>query len=118
MCSKVDAFVKSQNLAQRRKARKVKLLILKDIFLAFLASLRENILFTRPSRLLQLSQDSVIEAYNLAIEKGYLEKASWLETFIDEEDMFYATETRETRPNLVREKTMRLARPSRHQIGA
>ena len=47
----LDGFVKSQNLAQRRKARKVNLLILKDIFLAFSASLRENILFTGPSSL-------------------------------------------------------------------
>ena len=40
-----DELVKSQNLAQRRKAYKVNLLILKNIFLAFSESLRENILF-------------------------------------------------------------------------
>ena len=44
-----DTHVKSQNLTQRRRARKVKLLILKDIFLAFLASLREKIVFTSSS---------------------------------------------------------------------
>jgi len=42
----IDGFVISQNLAQSRKGRKVNLLILKDIFLALLASLRENIVFT------------------------------------------------------------------------
>ena len=47
-----DELVKSQKLAQRRKARKANLLILKDISLAFSASLRENILFTGPSVLL------------------------------------------------------------------
>ena len=45
----IDELVISQNLAQRRKAHKVNLLILKDIFLAFSASLRENILFAGPS---------------------------------------------------------------------
>ena len=35
--TKVDGSVKSQNFAQRRKGRKVNLLILRDIFLAFFA---------------------------------------------------------------------------------
>jgi len=45
----IDGFVISQNLAQSRKGRKVNLLTLKDIFLAPLASLRENIVFRSSS---------------------------------------------------------------------
>ena len=49
--NKYDTFVKNQNLTQSRKVRKGNLLILKAILLAVLTSLRENILFTRPSNI-------------------------------------------------------------------
>ncbi len=39
-----------QNLTQSRKDRKDTLSIINDIFLAFLASLRENIVFTSSSK--------------------------------------------------------------------
>jgi len=48
---KADGFVINQNLAQSRKGRKVNLLTLKDIFLALLVSLRENIVFMSSSKL-------------------------------------------------------------------
>ena len=67
---------------------------------------------------LQLPQDKLIEAYHSAMVEGYLEKASWLESIIEEEDLSYVSETRETGPNIVRAKTVRLARPSLHQIGS
>ena len=47
--SMVDGFVKSQDLTPSRKGRKVNLLILNDFFLAYLASLRENVVFTNAS---------------------------------------------------------------------
>ena len=66
---------------------------------------------------LQMPQDKLIEARRLAIEKGYLDKASWLESFIDKEKV-NVRETGKTRPNLVRERLMRKARPSRYKIRA
>ena len=49
--SKADGVVKSQNLTQSRKARKGDLLKLINLFLAFLAPLRENTVFTNSSKL-------------------------------------------------------------------
>ena len=46
---KFDGFAKSQNLAPSRKERKGNLFKLNDIFLAFLASLRENRVITSSS---------------------------------------------------------------------
>ena len=68
-------------------------------------------------RLLQMPQSEIIEAYNLAIEQGYSYKASWLDSFIDDEtEEFYVSETRETGPNMVRERPLRQARLAHHQI--
>ena len=54
-------------------------------------------------RLLQMPQSKIIDAYHLAIEKGYLEKASMLLTFIDEEkEKLHDSETREVRPDIIR----------------
>jgi len=50
--SKIDGLVGSQNLTPSRKGRKLKYLILNDIFLAFLASLREDPAFVVSSRFL------------------------------------------------------------------
>ena len=65
-------------------------------------------------KFLRAPQDKLIEAYHSAMVEGYLEKVSWLESIIEEEDLSYVSETRETGPNIVREKTVRLARPSLH----
>ena len=51
---KIDEHVKSQNLAQSRKARKVNLLILCAIFLAFLAPSREKTVFTVLSKFISI----------------------------------------------------------------
>ena len=69
-------------------------------------------------RLLGMSQAKLIEAYNLALERGYPDKASFLSSFIndDTEDSFHVSETRKTRPNMVRERFMRKVRPSRYRM--
>ena len=70
-------------------------------------------------RLLQMPQSKIIEAYNLAIEQGFSGKVSWLESFIDDEtEEFYVKEAGKTRPSMVRERPLRKARPSRHQVRA
>jgi hypothetical protein len=50
---KYDGHVKSQNLTQRHNGRKSNILISCAIFLAFLASLRENIVFTISSSMVK-----------------------------------------------------------------
>ncbi len=63
-------------------------------------------------RLLQAPQAKLIEAYRLAIEKGYSEKAEWLKSFIEEnvEVLIHDPKTGETRPSLVRERPVRKVR--------
>lgn len=67
-------------------------------------------------KFLLMSQEQIKGAYNLAVEKGYLEKASWLKRFIDDEE--YYAETKEDGRDLVRKRPMRKARSARHQIRA
>ena len=68
-------------------------------------------------RLLQMPQSKIIEAYNLAIEQGLSDKASWLVSFFDDElEEFYVTETGKARPNMVRKRPLRKVRPSRHKV--
>ena len=71
-------------------------------------------------KLLQAPQAKLVEAHRLALEKGYHEKASWLESFIDDvvEVFTDVRETEKIRPCIVREKIMRMAGPSHNQIGA
>ena len=67
-------------------------------------------------KLLVMSQGQLQQAYNLAVEKGHLEKASLLEQLIEEEE--HVQETGKARPNMVRERPLRKARSARHQIRA
>lgn len=65
---------------------------------------------------LQMPQDKLAEAYHLAIEKGYLDKASWVESFIDDEtEDFDDPKTPKVRRSIVREKVMRVAGLANHQ---
>ena len=65
-------------------------------------------------KFLLMSQVQIKKAYNLAIEKGYPEKAFWLEKFIDEEE--YYGEAKEAGRDLGRRRPLRKAQTSRHQI--
>ena len=68
-------------------------------------------------RLMQAPQSKIIEAYHLAIEKGYPEKAEMLLRFIDEEsEEFNDSKTRETRSNMGRKRSVRKTRPPRNKF--
>jgi len=63
-------------------------------------------------KLLVMSQEQLRRAYDLAVEKGYLEKANSLEQLLDEVN--HVGKTDKTRPNLVRERPMRKAQFARY----
>ena len=63
-------------------------------------------------KLLVMSQEQLRRAYDLAVEKGYLEKANSLEQLMKEEG--YVRETEKTRPDLVRKRPMRKAQFARY----
>ena len=70
-------------------------------------------------KLLRMPQSQIIEAYQTAIEKGHLDKAYWLESLIDEEmEEVHVTETRETRSDMGRERSVRSTRSSRNKVRA
>jgi hypothetical protein len=68
-------------------------------------------------KLLQIPQEKLIKAHYLALEKGYSDKAFWLENLIDENvEVLHVQETRKARPDMVGKRPMRPARSSRHQV--
>ncbi len=66
--------------------------------------------------LLNAPQEKLIKAYNLATEKGWMDKAYHLENFITKEDIAYDSETGEVRSNMVRKRPLRKIRPARYKI--
>ena len=67
-------------------------------------------------RPLALSQDQLKQAYRLALERGFTEKAKAILMAIEEEE--YVSEAGKTRPDMVRERPVRTSRPAYHEIRA
>ena len=65
--------------------------------------------------LLSLSQAQLKEVYGLATEKGYINKATAIESFMESED---GRKTKNAKRNMVRTRFSRAVRPSRNQIRA
>jgi len=66
--------------------------------------------------LLGASQEDLKRAHTKAIDKGYMEKAKAIESFLDEEEYYGKTEN--TKPNLERTRPLPAVRPSRHKVRA
>jgi hypothetical protein len=66
-----------------------------------------------------MPQAKLIEVYHLAIEKGHSDKASFIESFIDDElEEYHVPEAGKARSDMVRERAVRETRPARHQFRA
>ena len=61
-------------------------------------------------RLLLMGEDRLNEAYALALEKGFSEKAAIIQRLLDEEEEFYVPQTGKARPSMVRERPVRQTR--------
>ena len=61
-------------------------------------------------------QDDLKRAYRKALDKGYLRKASALESFMHEEANY--GKAKKSKRDLERERSVRKVRPSRHEIRA
>jgi hypothetical protein len=65
-----------------------------------------------------MGEDRLNEAYALALEKGFSEKAAIIQRLLDEEEEFYVPQTGKARSDMVRERLVRSVRPARHEIRA
>ena len=69
-------------------------------------------------RVVDADEVSIKRAYDTALAKGLNRKARALESLFEEEEIKNDTKAQKSKRNIVRKRTMRLARPSRYQIGA
>jgi hypothetical protein len=67
--------------------------------------------------LLGADQDDLRKAHTKAIEKGYLEKAKAIESFLVEEEDYYG-KTKKSERNMERTRSLRKVRPARHKVRA
>ena len=65
--------------------------------------------------LLNADQADLKRAYNKAIEKGYLNKARAIESFLIPEE-FNVRETKKSKRNMVRKRPLRKTRPTRDEL--
>lgn len=63
------------------------------------------------------SQEKIRKAYQVALDKGMLDKTQVLATFLEEEEQ-YDRKTKKSKRNFIREGPLRMVRPSLNKIGA
>jgi len=64
------------------------------------------------------NQDDLKRAYAKAIEKGYLNKARAIESFLVDGENDDDRKTKKSKRNMERKRPMRVLRPSRHKVRA
>ncbi len=63
-------------------------------------------------KLLLIDKEKLKKAYELAIQKGFVDKAQVIQKLLESEEEDYVPETRKTRRHMVRERFVRTIRPS------
>ena len=67
--------------------------------------------------LISSTQEKIRAAYQKALDAGLIDKAQVLENFLEEEEQ-YVRETKMSKRNSFRERTLRMVKPSLNQIRA